>query len=174
MGYVHDTAMCRFVPPNLIGNSAGTWTLSVASNIWSNDRTAAAASFVSYIPILLNSNTAALKGSKLVSVEFMYEITTAACTAFTLKLYKDTFSVTAASGSGTINTVAEVTAVTYDAGHDTAAELYAVDQHRAVLTLTTPVFIDNDEGYHVEAAVTAAATSVFKIYGALINYTLRV
>ncbi len=175
MGYVHDTAMSQFVPPNMIGASAGTWTLTVASNVWSNNRTAADASFTLYIPIPIPSNSVALKGAKLTSIELMYSIGTAACDDFaTLALYKDTLQASAASGSGTLNTAAEVTAVTIDTGHDTAAERKAADEHRAVITLTTPVFIDNDETYHVEAVVDAAATSVFKVFGAIVNYTLRV
>ena len=175
MGYVHDTRMAQFIPPTQIGASAGTWTLAVASNIWSNNRTAADASFTLYIPVVIPSNSAALKGAQLNSIEFMYEVTTGAMDAVTsVKLWKNTLSATAASGSGTINTVAEVTAVTLDAGHNTDAERLAVDQHRLVLSLDTPVFIDNDEYYHVEVVCDAAATSVWKTYGAIINYTLRV
>jgi len=32
MGYVHDTAMAKFIPPTIFGHSAGTWTLAVATN----------------------------------------------------------------------------------------------------------------------------------------------
>src|SRR3972149_3726739 len=93
MGYVHDTAMSQFVPPNQIGVSAGTWTFAVASNVWSNDRTAADASFTAYIPIPIPSNSVALKGAKLVSIEFMYLIGTAAAEGFgAFALYKDTFA----------------------------------------------------------------------------------
>src|SRR4030067_1714031 len=102
IGYVHDTSMSHFVPPNAIGVSAGTWTRTVATNAWSNDRTAGDASFTAYIPIPIPSNSVALKGCKLVSVEFMYLIGTAAADAFaTFALYKDTFAV-----SGTLNTLA--------------------------------------------------------------------
>ena len=170
MGYVHDTAMSQFVPPNQIGVSAGTWTLTVASNVWSNDRTAGDASFTAYIPIPIPSNSVALKGAKLVSVEFMYLIGTAAADAFaTFALYKDTFAV-----DGTLNSSAVVAGVTVDTAHDTSAERYAANEHRAVITLDAPAWIDNDEHYHVEAVVDCAATTVFKIFGAIINYTLRV
>lgn len=175
MGFVHDTAMSQFIPPNQIGKSAGTWTLTVASNIWSDNRTAADAAFTLFVPIPIPSNSVAQKGARLKSIELMYEIGTAAADDFaTVKLYKDTFSASAASGSGTINTTAEVTAVTIDTGHDTAAERLAVDQHRMVITLTTPAFIDNDEGYHLECVIDAAATTVFKLYGAIANYELRI
>ena len=176
MGYVDDTHMALFIPPNQIGASAGTWTLAVASNVWSNNRTAGDASFTLYVPIPIPSNEIALKGCKLLSVELMYSIATAAADDFalaTFALYKDTLQASAASGSGTLNTAAAVT-TTKDTGHDAAAELLAADEHRAVLTVTTPAWIDNDEAYHVEAVVDAAATTVFKVFGAIANFELRV
>lgn len=174
MGYVHDTAMSQFVPPDQIGYSAGTWTLAVASNVWSLDRTAADASFTLYIPVPVPSNSASLKGAYLVSIELMYSIATAGADDFaTVAVYKDTLQASAASGSGTINTAASVT-VTQDTGHDTAAERKAVDEHRMKVTLSTPAWIDNDEAYHMECVVDAAAATVFKVFGAIINYTLRI
>lgn len=174
MGYVHDTGFSQFVPPNLMGYSAGTWTFAVASNVWSYDRTAGDASFTIYIPIVAPSNSVAQKGAYLQSVEFMYAISAAAADDVTAlpKLYKDTLKATAASGSGTLNTSAEAT-TTLDTGHDTAAELKAADEHRVKLTLSTPAWIDNDEAYHVEMTVDAAAATVFKFFGAIVNYTLR-
>lgn len=175
MGYIHDTAMAQFIPPTAFGFSAGTWTLAVASNVWSYNRTAADASFTIFMPIPIPSNSVALKGAYLVSVELMYSIATAACDDFvaaTCALYKDTLQATAASGSGTLNTAAIVTG-TLDTGHDTAAELKAVDEHRLKWSLTTAAWIDNDEAYHFEAVVDAAAATVFKVFGGIANYTLR-
>lgn len=173
MGYVHDTAMSQFVPPNQIGYSAGTWTLTAASNVWSLDRTAADASFTLYIPVPVPSNGAALKGAYLVSIELMYSVATAACDDFaTVAVYKDTLQAAAASGSGTLNTATAVT-VTQDAGHDTAAERKAADEHRMCVTLSTPEWIDDDAAFHMECVVDAAAATVFKVFGAIINYTLR-
>lgn len=176
MGYVHDTQMSQFIPPNLFSYSAGTWAMAVATNVWSLNRTAADASFTVYMPVVIPSNAAALKGSYLVSVEFMYSIGTAAADDFvaaTCAVYKDTLQATAASGSGTLNTSA-IVAGTLDTGHDAAAELKAVDEHRLKWSLTTPAWIDNDAAYHFEAVVDAAATTVFKIFGGIVNYTFRV
>jgi hypothetical protein len=175
MGYVHDVAMAQFVPPTAFGYSAGTWALAVATNVWSLDRSAGDAAFTVYMPVPIPSNSVALKGSKLLSIELMYSIGTGAADDFvaaTCALYKDTLQATAASGSGTLNTAAIATG-TLDTGHDTAAELKAVDEHRLKWTLTTPAWIDNDEAYHFEAVVDAAADTVFKIFGGIINYTLR-
>jgi len=159
----------------MFGYSAGTWTLAVASNVWSLDRTAADASFTVYMPIPIPSNSVALKGSKLLSVEFMYSISTAVADDFavaTALLYTDTLQASAASGSGTLNTAAEL-ATTKDTGHDTDAECLAVDEHRMVLTVTTPVWVDNDVAYHAEFVVDGGAATVFKIFGGIANYVLR-
>ena len=171
---INNTHFTQFIPPNMIGASAGTWTMAVASNVWSNNRTAADAVFTLYVPVVIPSNSVALQGAKLSSIEFMYSVSTADMDDVTsVKLFKDTLQANAASGSGTLNTAAEITAVTIDAGHDTAAERKAQDEHRLVVTLTTPVFIDNDEAYHLEIVCDAAATSVWKTFGALVNFTLR-
>ena len=175
MGYVHDTAMSQFVPPTAFAYSAGTWAMGVSSNVWSLDRTAGDASFTIYMPVPVPSNSVALKGAYLESVELMYSIATAAADDFvaaTCALYLDTLQATAASGSGTINTAAICTG-TLDTGHDTAAELKAIDEHRLVWSLTTAAWIDNDQAYHLEAVVEAAAGTVFKVFCGIVNYTLR-
>ena len=175
MGYIHDTAMAQFVPPEDVGVSAtAAMTLKVASNVWSNDRTANDSSFTIYVPVPIISSSVPLKGAYLKSIELMYSISTAAADdVATAKLYKDTLKPAAASGSGAINTAAEITGVTIDGGHDTAAERKAQDEHRMVVTLDTPQWIDNDATFHLEVVVDAAATTVVKIFGAIINYTLR-
>lgn len=173
MGYIHDTHMSQFLAPSQAGFSAGTWTMAVASNVWSNNRTAADAVFTVYIPILIPGNSVDLKGSYLTSIEVMYTVGTAAMDAGPAPtLYKDTLKATAASGSGTLNTAASIT-TTVDTGHDTDAERLAVDEHRMVITLSTPEWIDNDAAYHLELVCDAAATSVFKYFGAIVNYTTR-
>jgi hypothetical protein len=171
---IHNTHFSQILPPNQMGASAGTWTMAVASNVWSNNRSAADAAFTLFIPITIPSNSIPLQGAKLASIEIMYSIGTADMDDITsVKLYKNTLQASAASGSGTLNTAAEITAVSLDTGHDTAAERKAQDEHRMVLTLTTPVFIDNDEYYHVEVVCDAAAGSVFKYFGSIANFTLK-
>ncbi len=175
MGYIHDTAMSQFIPPTAFGYSGGTWTLVAASNVWSLDRTAADASFTVYMPIPIPSNSVALKGSYLKSIEFMFSISGAAADDFavaTALLYKDTLLPSAASGSGSINTAAAF-ATTKDTGHDTDAECLAQDEHRMVLTVTTPEWADNDVAYHAEFIVDGGAATVLKIFGGIANFTLR-
>ena len=176
MGYVHDTAMSQFIPPTAFGASGGTWAMAVASNVWSWDRTAADASFTIYMPIPIPSNSVAMKGVSLASIEFMYSISGAAADDFvaaTALLYLDTLSATAASGSGTINTAAAAT-TTKDTGHDTDAELKAQDEHRLIMTLSTPAWIDNDQAYHAEFVIDGGAATVVKVFGGIVNYTFRI
>jgi hypothetical protein len=168
MGYIHDTAMSQFVPPADFQFSAGTWAIAVASNVWSMDRTANDSTFTAYFPIPILSNSAALKGAKLESIEVMYSIATTLADDFvSVTLYKDTLAV-----DGTFNSAASVT-TTEDAAHDSAAERKAIDEHRMVITLSTPVWIDDDEAFHLEFVVDCHANTVFKCFGAIINYTLR-
>jgi len=168
MGYVHDTAMSQFIPPAAAGFSAGTWADALASNVWCKSRTAADASFTIGIPVLLPSNSAALKGACLQSIDVWYSIATAAADDFaSVSLYADTLAA-----SGTANSAAAVTA-TLDAAHDTAAERKATGEHKLTLTLATPVWVDHEAAYHIELVVDAAATTVFKLFGARANYTLR-
>jgi hypothetical protein len=126
-------------------------------------RGAADASFTVYVPIPIPSNSVAERGSYLKSVELMYRIITSAADDFaTVALYKDTLP-----GSGPVVTT------TIDAGHDTAAERKAIDKHRMVVTLSTPEWIDNDIAFHLECVVDAAADTSFRVFGAIVNYTMR-
>ena len=167
--------MAQFIPPAMIGKSAtATMAMAVASNVWSDDRTANDSSCTLYIPVTIPSSSVPLKGSYLKSIELMYSLgTTLADNISTVKLYKDTLAAVAASGSGSINTAAEITGITIDVGHDTTAERKALDEHRMIITLDTPVWIDNDATYHLEVVIDHHANTVTKIFGAIINYTLR-
>jgi hypothetical protein len=166
-GYVHDTRMSQFLPFSLFSHSAGTWTATVASNVWYARRSAADAASTTRIPLLLPSNSAGNKGAYLTSVDVFYRVGTAALDALQADLYKMTVGA-----DGALQTVAAVT-TTYDSGHDSAAERIDVDEHSLTLTLATPVWVDNDEEFFVEVVVDNAATSVLDFFGARANYTLR-
>jgi hypothetical protein len=170
MGYVHDTQMHRFISPALFSHSAGTWTISDASNVMKSARTAADASFTTLIPIPLPSNDSGLKGAKLKSIDVYYSIGNTAADDFaTVELNKMTLGA-----DDTAITGAAVT-TTCDAGHDTAAERYAVDDdHVMTVTLTIPEWVDDAAAYFLKLVVDAAAATVFTFFGARANYTLRV
>jgi hypothetical protein len=169
MGYVHDTTLCRVIQPFEALISAGTWTDTVASNLWSKNRTAADAAFTIYIPVQAPfQSSVGLKGAYLKSVDIFYVVATLAMDAVAATLYKQTLPADGAAAS-----TASVT-TTYDAGHDTAAERIDADEHKMTLTVTTPFWMDEDDVVYVELVCDAAATSVFKYLGARANFTIRV
>ncbi|MCC6147773.1 MAG: hypothetical protein IT308_09420 [Anaerolineaceae bacterium] len=169
MGYVHDTHMSQFIPPAVIAKTAGTWTPSVASNVAKEARTAGDAAFTLIIPIPIPSNASALKGAKLKSIDVWYKIATGAADDFATV----TLNQVALPGDADAPAGEEVT-VTLDAAHDSAAERKAVADHKMTVTLSTPVWLNDDDAYFLSLVVDAAANTAFTLYGARANYELRV
>jgi hypothetical protein len=165
---IHDTHFSQKIPLSVITPTVGTWAMTVASNVWTLNKNAADDTSVLLIPIHLPQNSVALKGSKLASVDLWYSVGTAACDAVDAVLQK----ITLPANGGSAPSVSTVT-TSYDTGHDTAAERYAVAVHKLTLTITTPPWMDDDEIYYVELTVNAAATSVVKLFAARANFTLR-
>ncbi|HEY6008408.1 MAG TPA: hypothetical protein VIU40_08805 [Geobacteraceae bacterium] len=167
MGYVHDTAMSQYIPPTLMHCVTGTWSDAagqVAGTIVRKKAAAAETSTIN-IPLILPSNSQALKGALLKSVELDYEITVLAVTSMTLSVVK------VVRGANTA-----VAVVSAPAGTQTltpASTAATADQHKDVFTLTTPAYIDNDEYYFLKAVAVCAATSVLELLGAVANFTLR-
>ena len=169
MGYIHDTAMSRFISPFECGYTLGTWTPTIGTNMIENVRTAADASFTILIPILLASNDEILKGAYLKSIDVYYSIATAAADAVAgLAVDKITLGADGTACAGA------TVAVTPDSGHDSAAKRLDIEDHTMTITLTTPVWIDDGEHFVGSLIVDAAATTVFSFIGARANYTLRV
>ncbi len=169
-GYVHDTAMSQAIHPNQVMKSAGTWTeveTSVA-DVWALRRSAADTTFNLRIPVVVPSNSGAQKGAYLKSVDVYFTVVTAALDSLAAAIYQTRLPADGAAASA-----ATAHPFSYDTGHDTAPERIDVDEHSLTLTLTTPVWVDDDDLFHVELAVDAAATSVFDFLGARVNYTLR-
>ena len=168
MGYVHDTHMSKYIPPTLWHFATATITDvagDVAGTIAKN-RAAADQTSVITIPIVIESNSSADKGTMLKSIEVDYEIKGAEPTSLTWTLNKVTRGADTA-----VATVAAVTKTNTVA--DAAAK--AVDQHRQTITITTPAWTDNDEYYLLELSMVAGAGgNVTKFLGAVANYTLRV
>ena len=119
---------------------------------------------VVYIPIPHHlARTTSSRGQKVTSIEVYYDLDVEG-TAASLKLYKTTLKA-----NHTIPSAAEVTCT---CSH-TEAQLYAADEQKAVLTITTPAFLDDDEAYHVELSITKKTTTDLKFFGALVNFTRR-
>lgn len=168
-GYVHDAAVYVWIPFSDFVHSAGTWTTTVASNVWYSRRTAADAASTTYIALgHLLANANGLKGAYVKSVAIHFRVVTAALDALEAHLYKATLAT-----DGSLLTVAEVV-TTYDAGHDTAAERIDVDEHLMTLTPTTPFWVDGDSSYYfVEIVADNAATSLLDYFGANVSLTVR-
>jgi len=167
MGYTHNTHMSKIIPCTEMMPITGTWTEvagQVAGTICKH-KAAAAETAIVYIPITIPSNSVALQGSKLLSVEIDYEVLVAACTSVTAALTKVTRG---ADGSDAV-----VAAVTGTQNLTAATDAADVDEHKLTFTVTTPAFIDNDEYYILTLTCVAAATTQLDILAAVANYTAR-
>lgn len=169
-GYVHDTTVSWWIDFTLFSHNSGTWTMTVGpvANSYMSRRTAAAATSITRIPIVVPQNSITGKGSYLKSIDIWFEYTTAAPTSLDALIWKnvlpaDTAAIAAASA----------VAFSYDTGHDTAGERDNVDQHKMTLTLTTPVWLDDDDLIFVELTSVNATTTLLDFYGARANCTLR-
>ena len=169
MGYVHDTKMSQYIPPTLFHCVTGTWTQAAGAVTGTIAKHVAAAdqSTVINIPIVIPSNASAQKGARLESIEVDFEILVAACDALAAVINKVT------RGADTAVAVVESLAFSYDTGHDTAAERLTLDQHKMTLTLTTPVWLDNDVYILVEITANQALTTTLDFLAAVANFTLR-
>jgi hypothetical protein len=166
MGYVHDTAMSQFIPATLFHTPGGTWTNVAGQVAGTIVRHLAAAdqTILVNVPICVPSNSVAGKGAYLKSIEIDYEILVAACDAFTVVINKVTRGADLAVA--VVSTVAFTQTPTVAVADD-------VDQHKLVLTITTPFWVDNDEYVLVELTVNQALTTQVDFLGAVANYTLR-
>ncbi len=166
---IHNTHVSQYIPPTQFVCVTGTWTEvagqvtdTICKHVAATDETCTV-----NIPITIPSNSIGLQGAKLKSVEIDYEILVAACDAVTVVINKVT-----RGADGAVAVVASLP-FSYDTGHDTAAERYDVDQHRMTCTLTTPVWIDNDEYILVELTLDKAATTTVDLLAAVANFVLR-
>ena len=168
MGFVNVTDISQFVSPFDITKIAGTWTPTIASNLISDVRTAAGADTTWLIPIIIPGSEVGLQGAKFKSIDVWYKIATAAPTGFTVVLNKVTLAADAVAVAG-----AAVAAITLDANHDTAAERYAVAEHKMTVTLDAETFIQEGFAYWLSCVITCHANTVLTLFGARVNYTLR-
>jgi len=165
---IHNTHFSQYIPPTLFHAVTGTFTHvagDVAGTIALN-RAAANETSVITIPIMVPSNSVALQGAKLVSIEVDFQNKTAEATSHTFTLNKVTRGIDGA--------VAVVSAVT-KTDSIAATASHAVDEVRQVITLTTPEWVDNDVYFLLEDSIVAGAGGgTTKFLGAVANFTLRV
>ena len=164
---INNTHFSQYIPPNLAHCVTGTWT-DVAGQVAGTivrHKAAAAETATINIPLIIPSNSVALQGAKLASVEVDYEILVAACTSWTMSLVKVTRGVDTA--------VAVVSAPAGTQLLTPATTAATVDQHRDKFTLTTPAWIDDDEYYFLKIVAVAATTTQIDILGAVVTYTFK-
>ena len=165
MGYVNLTNLKQFIPASAITKTAGTWTPAVASNVISEARTAAAASFDLLIPLALPGAAAYRQAVKLKTVKLHYQVGTAAASDFaTVALHKMTLGATVTG---------EALTITLDADHDTAAERKAVAVHEMTVTLPDDCWVKEDEALYLQCTISAAGTTVFTLFGAVLGFELN-
>ena len=164
---IHNTHVSQFIPPTVWHYATATMT-QVAGNVAGTiamNRAAANQTSVINIPIMIPSNSVALQGAKLTSIEVDFENAVAEATSFTWTLNKVT--------RGAEGAVAVVAAVTKTDAIATATAK-TVDQHKQVVTLTTPEWVDNDVYYLLELSLVAGAGGQTNHFlGAVANFTLR-
>jgi hypothetical protein len=167
---INDTHQHQWIGCNQCHYVTGTWA-DVAGQVAHTivkKRTAADSTSALTIPITLPSNDGPAKGSYLVSIDIYYEILTAVLDAITPVIYLAVIPAdTAAFAAPTTQ------AFTYDTNHNTAGNRVAVDQHTMTLTITTPIWIEDDGLVLIELTVDDSATGVFDFYGARANFTTR-
>jgi hypothetical protein len=168
MGYVHETHMSQIIPPTAMFGTTGTYTQAAGAvtGTIAFHRAAAASTGVINIPIILPSNSVALKGALLKSIEVDYELLLAVATSITMSLNKVT------RGADTAVAVVSAVTVTQDLAAATAAATQ--DQHKITVTLTTPEWIDNDVYYLLVMTAVCGGTVTVDVLGAVANFTLRV
>jgi hypothetical protein len=164
---VHNTHYSQYIPCTLFHPVTGTFTWvagDVAGTIAMN-RAAANETSVVTIPLVIPSNSIALQGAKLASIEIDYEVKVAEPTSITPVINKVT--------RGSDTNVASVGAVTHTQS-PVAASAKTVDQHKLTLTITTPFWVDNDEYVLVQLSIVAGAGgNTMKFLGAVANFTFR-
>jgi len=164
---IHNIHFAQYIPYTAMNFVTGTWTDTagdvsgtIAKHKGANTETA-----VVTVPIMIPSNSIALQGSKLASIELDYECETAAATSVTAVLHK---IVRGADGAAA---VASHPTITQDLVAAVAAAAH--DEHKIVVTLTTPVWIDNDEYYLCEFSFVCGAAVTVDVFGAVANFTAR-
>jgi len=146
----------------------GTWTQAAGAvtDTICMHKAAGANTPVVTIPIMLPSNSVALKGSYLKTIEIDYTLAAAGATSVTAVLNKVT------RGADTAVAVVSVPAITQDLAAGVAAATQ--DEHKLTVTLTTPEWIDNDVYFLLQLTLVCGGTVTIDILGAVANFTLRI
>jgi hypothetical protein len=164
---VHNVHFSQFIPPTAMHFVTGTWSDAagaIAGTIVKK-KTAGAETGVVTVPIMIPSNSVALQGAKLNSIEFDYELLDAGAVAVTAVLHKVT------RGLDTAVAVPSHPTITQDLAAGVAAATQ--NQHKLTVTITTPEWVDNDVYYLLELSIECGGVVVVDVLAAVANFTLR-
>jgi hypothetical protein len=168
MGYV-NTPCSQYIPPTAFhcvgagvnwNNAAG----GVAHTICKTGLVLTTA--IVTVPVIIPSSPTNQIGAKLTSVEVDYETYINSPDTIRPALYKVTRGADGAAA------VAEAVAQTMNLVENTTA--VTQDQHKMIVTLTAPAWIDHDEYYLLELSISTTAAAGFDFLGAVANYTYRI
>ncbi len=168
MSLTHTSQLTQFITPSAVQKTAGTWAATITGHVPSDTRSAAAATFDLVIPLALDGSVNGLEGAKITAVDVWYSVGTADLASMTgvdiyqLALNEDSKAVSSAKVTSTI-----------DSGHDTSAKRKALAAHKMTIFITEPRFLKENTALVLEINAEGAATSVFKLFGAQVHYTLR-
>ncbi len=164
---INNTHFTQIIPCTAIHYVTGTWTMAagaVADTICKHKAANAETAVVS-VPVQIPSNSIALQGCKLDSIELDYQLLEAAATSVTAVLHKVVRGIEGAVAVASHPTITQ--SLTADAGAETE------DKHRLKVTLSTPVWIDNDDYYVCEFSFVCGAAVTIDILAAVVNFTYR-
>ena len=166
----HDTHMHRWMPPTRLHAVTGTWAdaAGAIANTIVRKKTANAETSVVTVPVELPQNDGPEKGAYLVSLNVYYELLSAVATSVDALIHRATLPADTAA-FGTVESLA----FSYDTGHDAANERNTQDQHTMTLTLTTPVWIEDNHLIQVQMSFVCGGAVVVDFIGVRANYTYR-
>jgi len=173
MGYVMDE-LCILTTPYQSFGTVAAWAIGAGEVSGTIVNACDATDEEAHLFISLNSlshipgaSGIAEKGFKLKTIEVDYNIKTAAADAVSVVINK------VKRGADGAVAVVSNPAFTYDTGHDTAAERLTLNEHKMVLTITTPEYMEDDEYYILDFTIDKAATTIFQFLSAFAKGTLR-
>jgi hypothetical protein len=166
----HDTHMHKWHSCSRSHAITGAWNPAAGAvgNTIVYKKTANAETAIITVPIELPMNDGQEKGAYLVGVDIYYSLLSAAATSVDALIHRVTLPVNGAA----IGTV-EALAFSYDALSDSAAERNTQDEHVMMLTLTTPVWIEDDHVIQVKVTFVCGGAVVVDWAGVRANYTYR-
>jgi len=159
--------MAQWIPPTKFHYVTGTWADAAGqvSGTICKHKTANAETAVVTIPVEVQSNSIALQGSKIASIEVDFEVLVADCTSIAVTVNK--------VSRGLDTAVAVVAAQTQGTLVPTLANAKVVDQHKLLIPLATAIFLLNTEYLLVQLSFVCPGTTTLDILGAVVNYTER-